>query len=1684
MSAVGAVGDSCRYELSIFLSHELIPLRMFSDSEVPPDVDNQRPYDFQTAESWVGADKRIAQITEPEKECFLFYATSSKQSDVDAVVRLAGQTKNVVGIVLNQKPSPAAVVTLPVFVVKWAEVRTFISHPSGAKISIRAVSAMAQKLMEDRRKDPPRQEMEQHTVGAHKRPHDAHDSTPSSSSGVAASHTDKHLKTSEQYNNSPSLDHPKMSDHSQREPDRRFPASAASAAAAPYQMQQGNVQGSMMGVEIQLDRKKSVVSHPLDESDSSSTESDDDTPLDNHHNTANDGNSRTSTGSRADSNTGYVLGESDQQSGEITSPSSRSFEGQRAESRAAARKRRKQEKKDAASSSDNRRKDNHDDEDEELPTKRKESKNLLARGADFFADVFWGPDGWDKVLGDMDGWSESSQPSRKPSFKRYIESMDRLDKASKEHSREKLMEISIEVHKYLQRGKCNLMHLAFAAKVFLKCSMFELATTVLVRLNNKFNISGSSELANAIQQASKYFQDAARKPGFLFNAFFKQVFKSWANLGPFPVRSEALLICIFECWVMCGMFQCKNINWSELRLVVSREGFSLYDNLVLQRSLGIARTRTVGLLLCENVGEAARLLKETIENTHMRFVKIDSAFAHWLIELMTGAMTRFEGDLDTLGRIWSDICTTLGLVSFLELYREDFRRDVLMSMICQSSFRERKSFQYYLPVMGAVRPEAPFYGVFLDLVRESLILDLRSTEPRPQMHQFLSMLDSRAGEILATWNGERSILDFMKSNIIHQRCFRERLAVIGRFFDILFTKKFIVKHPERVVPSLVSFAMQCSSTSNATIWIEAFQVAKSTPSLFQQVGDEQLQAIVEIILPVTDGAALVERPRVVTDLLRLGEEHVPGPLFISLRVRLEAILLKAALSINKACSFYLGSHIEASTPASMAVAESVFLAAFSAWNPSSITAIVDTDENTLNLLFRCFNNCPPGVAECGIKVTHVVNEWYRAFQDNMVTRTILHDALQDCKKAGWQSVGTLTGIQLPNESAIAEKVDEIDGIALEVIGLLSVQGVESTLTSLSSILKGYNCHPAPTSELDCLLSRYEHFLLPNSQFDTVTLLDKSPRLELRQIHSDRIAAADFSKNHGEAIQVCDYFLKNPSALFRKGMSAYMKNKMEVEALQSALERTLKTIGDLFGPTTTFKNVNDAVKLIASSGSSLENELTFLTGCTALQLTAEDQERFKAVALMSRFSGPLDWFIKFCRQFKFAVAQADPCFKLLEEVSDSLVSEEVLGLDAAECMDFSTRLVGLLCPDTPSSPTRLHSLEEDTLQCVTTLGALSTHSEIWTFAREMNWFGKEGLKRFYAEYNNCTNVLLGNTASYEMSVLDALQPTIRAISLIGSLQDAMDIRTLFESLRASSDVKKCSQGGVSSDLDQVQSNLSQIREWFTNGVDDVAAVYRVFQDVCRTGVYSIRVEKDKKPMLALAYQGNDEKKWLQGPDLVGFVQHVSLIQLDDERIAGEVASYAELHMMLSKAANNFGDMLNLGFDVDVESFKCCAGSGQLDQARELLQLSDGATRNFESQLKVLRETYPVSALFFTDELKKLYDIGAAGGPDSELWPEFLRSISRLLHTSIPWEERSRVSSIVVSTMKQDLSQKDAGWLRRGSKLVENLHSAFGDRAVPYDVSHGRVGRIVLHTLAFEDCLMNAGIFCLLRHIYKV
>jgi hypothetical protein len=282
-------------------------------------------------------------------------------------------------------------------------------------------------------------------------------------------------------------------------------------------------------------------------------------------------------------------------------------------------------------------------------------------------------------------------------------------------------------------------------------------------------------------------------------------------------------------------------------------------------------------------------------------------------------------------------------------------------------------------------------------------------------------------------------------------------------------------------------------------------------------------------------------------------------------------------------------------------------------------------------------------------------------------------------------------------------------------------------------------------------------------------------------------------------------------------------------------------------------------------------------------------------------------------------------------------------------------------------------------------------------------------------------------------------------------------------------------------------VSQISDWFTDGVDDMAAVFGHF-DAVYSGQYCLRMSQVGEPTLTLKYRSDKERneKALQGEDLARFVQHVSLIEHEDDEVARRLHRFLEQYQVVSRASENVLEMIKMGFGTDTSSFFCAVGGDHIDDATELLLTSEAETRENEMHLRQLRKLYPESSLFSTEELRRVFEL-AANGPKSMTWPELPRFMCRLLKSGVElmtFEERMQVCAAVVSNMQEDLKRGTGGWLRAVCKLLEALRDSLGAKACDAKSPLRVSTKITLHTMSIGDSQVNGALLSLIRLIYQV
>lgn len=551
--------------------------------------------------------------------------------------------------------------------------------------------------------------------------------------------------------------------------------------------------------------------------------------------------------------------------------------------------------------------------------------------------------------------------------------------------------------------------------------------------------------------------------------------------------------------------------------------------------------------------------------------------------------------------------------------------------------------------------------------------------------------------------------------------------------------------------------------------------------------------------------------------------------------------------------------------------------------------------------------------------------------------------------------------------------------------------VDDHTIPLHQIFREYNCIPQKESELHYLVRDYACFVIDFSIDERSTL---NTTKTLSAMASDGVVASNLASTNQSIFFICAYFMIYPSLLFREAVLPTGGEPHSLETLVESVDNTRLWLRTIFGPNSHYAGVVAAMKTLSppESSATIDSEVVTLANCNELQISSLDVDHFRVVAVLYDLSTPIQRFVSCCDQFGFAIVTNDRSLADLRCEIGKFYSNASCsgGLDI--CLTFFQRICLLLCP-TYEACASLPDQREALLAVLPVLRLLSTLSlypEIWNFVSEMDWFGEDGLKRFYEEHGNVTNVLLGDSASYEMSLLDSMEPVVRLIFAIGQLRECSNMLSLFKNCVCNEEIViGLHNGAMDNHIRQVHSKLSEIKDWFSNGVDEVAAAHSLYIAAHRSGHYFIARCKDEATSdqsrvvnerynLALQFTldngDTSEVRILQGSGLEQFIQQLSLIQNENRATSAEMQVFVDQFQVLMRACCNILTMQALGYEkLSISNFVCRASGDNAEDANLLLKHSEIYMRTFGSWLASTREIYIVSLLFWPEELRKIYDL---------------------------------------------------------------------------------------------------------------
>ena len=367
--------------------------------------------------------------------------------------------------------------------------------------------------------------------------------------------------------------------------------------------------------------------------------------------------------------------------------------------------------------------------------------------------------------------------------------------------------------------------------------------------------------------------------------------------------------------------------------------------------------------------------------------------------------------------------------------------------------------------------------------------------------------------------------------------------------------------------------------------------------------------------------------------------------------------------------------------------------------------------------------------------------------------------------------------------------------------------------------------------------------------------------------------------------------------------------------------------------------------------------------------------------------------------------------------------------------------------------------------------------IVSLAREKSWFGKKGLSTFYQEFENVTNVL-NQKQSYEMEVLNRLEPTMQCISAVGGNLQCDRVATLLENLNAND---YFSHQNIAA-MRMIQENICKIQDWLSEGMDDIAATHSKFALIQSSGRIVISSEDSvdeattSKRALSLYFSRSDASEVIMDESEVReLVQHLGFSTYESDESRMNVEKFVRVYEQCGQVMASQQKMADVGFGGDGATKRLVFNLNEdsEDLVLRWLEEADKLMEECNSWLDEIRSKNRRSLLFWKDELRLIFlcmcDIESKGGGEGSVeWQRLMSILSQMpLHPNC-------------STLIRDFASAPSrgSWLEDVSIFVSGCGNQ--DRVI----SALGGSNVIIHKV---DCLDNtifAAQLNLMHHIYKV
>ena len=619
--------------------------------------------------------------------------------------------------------------------------------------------------------------------------------------------------------------------------------------------------------------------------------------------------------------------------------------------------------------------------------------------------------------------------------------------------------------------------------------------------------------------------------------------------------------------------------------------------------------------------------------------------------------------------------------------------------------------------------------------------------------------------------------------------------------------------------------------------------------------------------------------------------------------------------------------------------------------------LLQVEDSTLARVHKLLNSLPEvdnaKGEKCALVIESIILSWLSTYNTEDFDAHHLGEVSSVLTKENRNALMDISGRVFPTKNELHGTISAIKTMNEAMHSMLTIQSARDETSSYTiSFLE------LATSYRICIDSIPKY------------LCGNNFPMSLANLRRDRDATESFLHRHGCSLQAAAYFLENKSVLFQHGVGKWLD--IRIKEFLAKIASTLEHLATLFSPNATYSVISKAAKVIEEESVCVENELMSISSFP--RLVIDTNTSLSCILTLAMMSESLQKFVDCCETHKFMFVTSDDNFSILACLSERLLGGDGLELCVDECHDMGFRIAEILSPNSASL-----DLGQRLKMCLPVLQFFDTLrycNSVFSLAKRRMWLGEEGLQTFYKEWTNISNIFQSNK-SFENEVLDRLEPTTRALSVVGGALGCCSVAYLFEMLQDNTDILKLDE------MRLVQDNILKVQDWFSEGMDDMAAILSKFALIQFSGSFMIHSATSigspvPKRSIVLRYSRSqttdDEFVTMVDDDIKEFVQFLGFMNHDSDATKKSAAMFIDTYSQLCQIMENQQAMIDVGFNDTFSastmeyafhnSESQSAVAEWLDEARDKLMQCN-------TWIKGVRSYFRYSLLFWVDELQHIF-----------------------------------------------------------------------------------------------------------------